>query len=408
MKRFLRIAAKNLKNRRLRTWLTLVGIVIGIAAVVSLVSVGQGLEQAITEQFETLGRDVLIIQPEGAGFGPQGESTATPLRERDLETIGKTRGVIETSGLVTRSARIMFKDEVNFQIVNGLPLGTGEERDLAQRITTQDVAQGRNLQTGDKFNALVGNDYTEEELVFPQKVRVGDKIDIKNTTFDVVGVLESIGNAADDRQVVIPRDTAEQLFGLDRSDPQLDFLAAQVEGDIKEVRDRVKRELRTFRNVDEGEEDFQIRTPQDIQESFNTVIGLVQAVLVGIAAISLLVAAVGIMNTMYTSVVQRTTDIGVMKAVGARNSDVLSVFLAESSLLGMAGGALGTVLGYGISRSIVFAVTTYFSEQYMTLVFPVWLAAGAIIFSTVVGGISGIYPALQASKKDPVDSLRYE
>ncbi|MFB6197825.1 MAG: ABC transporter permease, partial [Halobacteriaceae archaeon] len=248
----------------------------------------QGLQAAVTQQFQSLGKDVLIIRPQGAGFGPQGESTPDPLTENDQDVIEKTTGVVETAALLFRSARIEFKDKVNFQIVTGLPLDREEERDLAQRATTMEVMKGRNLASGDRFDALVGIDYTERDGVFDQQVRLGDKVDIKNTSFDVVGILEEIGTPTDDRQIVIPLETAEELLDVRefKGDHVRDYIAAKIDPavDINDVRETMERQLRNERDLDEGEEDFQIETAQDLQESFNSIIGIVQAVLVGIAA----------------------------------------------------------------------------------------------------------------------------
>jgi putative ABC transport system permease protein len=412
MKDYIRIAFTNLTHRRLRSWLTMIGIFIGIAAVVSLISVGQGLEAAIEEQFQSLGADTLIIQPRGAGFGPQGEANPIKLTTEDQDVVSKTNGVVQTASMIFRSREVRFKDEVTFEIIVGLPLSPPEERDLALRATTYQIEDGRNLESGDGFKAVLGYDYTEDETVFSRRVRIGDKLTAANNTFDVVGFLESLGNPSDDQSVIIPLETAEDVLDIEEVNGNRvrDFITAQIDPNANpaSVQANVERQLRNFRDVEEGDEDFQVQTAEELLDSFNTILGVVQGVLIGIAMISLLVGGIGIMNTMYTSVLQRTKDIGIMKAIGARNQDVAKIFIIESGLLGFAGGAIGVALGYLISRGVSLAAASYLGDMFLITYFPLWLVLGGLGFSTIVGTLSGIFPALQASRKDPVESLRYE
>jgi putative ABC transport system permease protein len=204
----------------------------------------------------------------------------------------------------------------------------------------------------------------------------------------------------------IPYDTAVSLFELD----EIDILIVQtIEGiDVNTVAESIKKELRDYRNVDEGEEDFRVQTFEQVMKSFQTIFGIVQAVVIGIAAISLLVGGIGITNTMYTSVLERTRDIGIMKAIGARNSDIMKLFLIESGLLGLVGGAVGIIIGIGMSKTVEIAVTKLYNFVYLKAHFPWYLILGALAFSFIVGSISGVMPARQAAKMKPVDALRYE
>ena len=174
------------------------------------------------------------------------------------------------------------------------------------------------------------------------------------------------------------------------------------------VAENIEEDLRKYRNEEEGSENFQVSTSEELMASFAMILGVVQAVIVGIAAISLLVGAVGIMNTMYTSVVERTKEIGLMKAVGARNSDITLVFLFESGLLGLAGGVLGVLLGATFGKiAEIMAQQALGSNTFAAAITPT-LVLGALAFAFVIGTISGVLPARQASTLKPADALRYE
>ncbi|MEK6820731.1 MAG: FtsX-like permease family protein, partial [Nanoarchaeota archaeon] len=165
---------------------------------------------------------------------------------------------------------------------------------------------------------------------------------------------------------------------------------------------------RKERGEKEGQETFSVQTSSQLLESFNSIFAVVQAVFVGIAAISLIVGGIGIMNTMYTAVLERTKEIGTMKAVGAKNSDILLIFLFESGLLGLVGGAIGIGLGIGIGKAVEIIAQQQLGTPFLRASFSLTLILGALLFSFVVGSVSGVLPALQASRLKPADALRYE
>jgi len=166
--------------------------------------------------------------------------------------------------------------------------------------------------------------------------------------------------------------------------------------------------LRRSRGLKEGNEDFEVSTTEELMKAFNTLLNIVQGVLVGIALISLVVGGIGIMNTMYTAVLERTKEIGILKAVGAQNRDILSLFLVESGILGLAGGAIGVLLGMGFSKLVELVATMALQTKLLQAYFPWYLTLGSLAFSFLVGTVSGILPAYQASRQKPVDALRYE
>jgi putative ABC transport system permease protein len=398
---YFKIVIRSLVKRGVRTYLTMMGIFIGIAAVVSLVSLGQGLQESVNAQFNQLGLNTIIITPGGSfyGFGASAQ-----LKEGDLKKIRQTRGVSDATGMLYKIARIEFNNEVIYKWVMGLP--TDSSMDILTSIDNFNVLNGRKLESNDKNKATIGILYSEKGEVFKKAVELRDKIKIEGTDFTVVGINKRAGNPDDDSQIYIPLEQARLI--LDAPEKYDMFWAEILPGyESSDVADRIKKELRDYRGLKEGEEDFSIQTTEGLREASGTILSVVSAVVVGLAAISLFVGGLGIMNTMYTSVLERTKEIGVMKAVGARNSHILSLFLLESSILGAVGGAIGIVVGIALSNLIISAASAA-GWSFFQASFPWYLIVGSFGFSFVVGTISGTLPAMQAAKMKPVDALRYE
>jgi len=412
MKDYFLMAISSIRHRSMRSWLTMIGIFVGIAAVVSLISVGQGMQTAIEAQFEDMGVNILLVQPLGAGFLTSGDDNPAQLTEEDEDRVKKTKGVLETAGFVFRSGRIDYKDDVNFQFISGLPSDDPDKLRLAQKVNVLKIIEGRNLEPGDKFKAVAGYSYTIKDEVFPKVAGPGSKLKINGVGFEIIGILQKTGSPTDDKGLIIPLDVAEDVLEIpgEEGNRNRDMIVAEISlgMDPEIVAESVHRHLMKFRNLDDGEEDFQVETADQLLGSFNSILAVVQAVLIGIAAISLLVGGIGITNTMYTAVLERTKEIGIMKAIGARNSDVLLIFLIESGTLGLIGGGLGVLIGYGISSMVTVALKSVMLDTYIQTFFPPWLIFGALGFSFIVGTLSGTLPAIQASKMNPVDALRYE
>jgi len=393
-------AVKSFKARKLRTFLTMLGIFVGIAAVVSLVSLGQGLENAITEQFESLGTNKLMITAKG-GFYGMGSSAS--LDKDDLKLIQNARGIRNAGGFVSKVGSVELGNERKYTWLSGMP--QDESKKVISDISSFKVESGRDLKNSDKFKAVIGS-YLAKGEVFDKKVRIGDKIVIEGRKFEVIGILAPIGNPQDDSQIIIPLDTAVELFGGEETYAAI--MADVIDGqNPSAVAESLTRTLRRHRGLKEGEEDFSIQTFEEMLESFSSILLIVQGVLIGIAAISLVVGGIGIMNTMYTSVFQRTNEIGIMKAIGARNSDILKIFLIESGFLGIVGGAVGILIGFTIGKTIEFSAAQAGLEIFKAS-FPWYLIVGSLLFSFVVGCAAGGFPAIQASRLKPVDALRYE
>lgn len=398
---YFKFAFGTFRERKVRTMLTMLGIFIGIATIVALVSLGQGLEAAIDEQFEMMGTDKIMILATGGFFGMGSDIELTG---SDLNIIKKTHGVEAATGFLYKIAKVEFKDEVQYTYVFGVPQDPKEKR-LVESMMNMKVTRGRDLTQEDRYKAVIGIRHYEEDM-FDKAVDVRDKLLIEDQEFKVIGVLGRIGNPEDDSSIMVHMDAARELLG---EPDKYDMLIAQAASgeDPDDVAEDIKKELRQHRDVKKGEEDFEVQTSAEMMDSYGNILDILQWFLIGISLISLFVGGVGIMNTMYTSVLQRTNDIGVMKAIGAKNSDIMWIFLIESGLLGLAGGIIGILLGMGFSNAVA-RIAVMSGITMIQTSFPPYLIIGTLAFSFIVGTASGVLPAIGASKLNPVDALRYE
>lgn len=398
---YFRLAFNNLRNRKKRSWLTIIGTLIGIMAVVSLISIGQGLENSIAGELEELGGDKVFISP-GGGLEGRFSGTTFKLTEDDLNTIRNTRGVEETVGLVRGSKRSDFRDESQLLSITGAPVA-GEKRELARSFSGVEMLEGRYLRANDRSSAILSQSAAENR--FDEEISLRSKITINGTKFRVVGIYETSSTVQTFQGAVIPVDSARDIL---EKDEEFDFIITTVASGESpaDVSDDIRRNLREDRDVEKGSEDFQVQTADDVIRSFQNQLSIVRSVLVGIGGISLLVGGIGIMNTMYTSVTERTREIGIMKAIGATDRQVLSLFLIESGVIGMIGGILGATLGLAISYIASILIRQQLGADISPFI-SIELIFGSIMFSFVVGMISGALPARKAAKMRPVEALRF-
>ncbi len=402
MEDFFLLALTNFSHRKKRTFLTLVGIFVGIAATVALVALGGGLQATVAREFQKIGSDKINVM---SLFGDipspfASASSANPITESDAELVGKVRGVKDVAAAIILIERGEFAGAIRSLSVVGMP--TGEGKRLYEETTGLEVERGRLLKSPDYYSAFIGKFVADD--AFPRKIGVGDSIEIAGRGFKVVGIAKSLGDPGRDSRVFIPRDAGRELLGK----PEIvSMIIAQSEPGVApaEVAKEISRKLRAKRGQKEGEEDFAVATFEQFLNSLSAIFGVLQAVLVGIASISLLVGGVGIMNTMFTSVVERTREIGIMKAVGARNSDVAAVFLIESGLLGAVGGLIGIILGVCLALVAEFAASQALGSGIFKAAFSIELLAGALLFSFFVGAFSGLFPAMRASSLKPVEAI---
>ncbi len=402
IKDFFVLGLNNLKRRKLRSWLTMIGIFIGIAAVVALISLGQGLQDYITEEFEKLGADKIIIQPKG--IGPPG--TAGPsliLTSEDLRVIENVRGVKWAVGFLVKQGKAVYKDEAGI----GFAIGSNpEDLKLLNEVQSFEVFEGRNLKEADKYKVVVGYNHIYGDI-WDKPMQIGSTIEVEGYEFKVIGVLAKIGNPIDDGSLYMTKDVLKEILNIEDEESQI--IVKTAEGfEPADVAETIKRRLRNSRGEKEDQETFTVQTSEQLLGTFQNIFAVVQGVLVGIAAISLLVGGIGIMNTMYTSVLERTKEIGTMKAIGAKNSHILLLFLLESGLLGLVGGLIGVGIGVGLARGAEVIAAAYIGSPLLHASMSPVILGGALAFSFVIGTLSGILPAMQASKLKPADALRFE
>ncbi len=397
-----KIAVKNVSKRKKRAALTILGIFIGVAAVVALVSLGQGLQQTINAQFEKIGADKIIIQAKEMGFS--GENAPGQLTSRELDLVEGVNGVVESCGYIVRGVNVRFNNIQRTLFGYNIP-DDARQAALFSSLNNFEIESGRLLSYKDKKKVMIGSDIASKK--FSRSISAGDKLWVSGETFEVVGVLKRVGDPGVDGGVILPEVDARRIFN--ESSAMSAIVAQSAKGvDPEVVADRIAKVLRRDRHQKEGKEDFSVQTSTEMIESFMVILNVIQVVFVGIAAISLLVGGIGIMNVMFTAVLERTREIGVMKAIGARNSDILGLFLIESGLLGLAGGAVGVVIGIGISKGVEYGINVTYGIGTLSSAFPVYLIVGALMFSFVIGAVSGVLPARRASKLRPVEALRYE
>ena len=265
---------------------------------------------------------------------------------------------------------------------------------------------GRQLKDRDKSKIVVGYNHIFGNI-WDKKLRIGSNIEIKGKKFEIVGVLKRQGNPSDDNVVWMEKGTFRELFNTGNDEG---ILVAKTDTGFNpdKVSADIEKALRKERNEKIGQETFSVQSFSQLLKTFTDIFSVVQAVFVGIASISLVVGGIGIMNTMYTSVLERTREIGIMKAVGAKNKDIFLIFLIESGLLGLVGGAIGIFLGVGIGKGVEYIATMQLGTPYLKAIFGIPLILGALVFSFIVGAASGVLPAMQAAKLKPADALRYE
>jgi putative ABC transport system permease protein len=394
-------AMTGLRRRGLRSWLTVIAIVIGIASVYALIAIGQNLQLSIGQSYESIGTDKIFVYPAGPMYGMG--STSSKITEHDLEIIKDVNGIGDAVGLIYKTAAVEYKDELKYTFVLGMPV---EAEKLLESAQGFQISDGRIPNRNTDNKVLIGY-LIYKGLFFSDEIGIGKKIKIEGREFEVSGVVGRIGNPQDDTQILMPIDTARELFGIGET---YDMIIAQSKAgtNTSDVAEKMSEGLRKDHGLKVGEEDFVVQTSEQLIQTFNQLFAIIFIILTGISAISLIVGGVGIMNTMYTSVLERTNEIGIMKAIGAKNEDVLMMFIVESGLLGLVGGVIGVLVGIGLVNIASYAAVNYFNITYVTAQINPLIAAGMIIFSFVLGSLSGALPARQASKMNPVSALRYE
>ncbi|MCK5321644.1 MAG: ABC transporter permease [Candidatus Aenigmarchaeota archaeon] len=390
----IKMALRNIRSRQMRSWLTIIGIIVSVGAIITLVALSNGLELAIVKMFDKMGSQRVMVMP----IGMQSGSTAISFGENDLDIISGVNGVdYALPYYVKYGVEIEYKGEKISVIMSGVPSESG---DLMLELYDYEIYSGRFLEKGDQYKIVVG--YLYKEDLFEKSLDVKNSIKINGEKFEVVGIMEEFGNSQDDSSILLPIDNAWDLLNDGAKDIHYVDVGIKDGFNISLVGDKIETRLERYR----GEKDFNIVTPEQMLEQFQVTLGVVKVILVSVALISLLVGAVGIMNSMYTSVIERTPEIGIMKSVGASNTDILSIFVSEAGIIGLIGGVFGVSLGTAASYLVGYIAEMSGFKLLEITVDPV-LIFGGIMFAVIVGIASGAVPAWQASKLKPVDALRY-
>ncbi|MFH0803958.1 MAG: ABC transporter permease [Candidatus Tagabacteria bacterium] len=403
-------AIRGLKTNRSRSALTILGIVIGITAIMLVMSLGEGAQNLILNQIQSMGAKVIEIRPgrEPKGFSDILQMFSDSLKEKDLVALQKKENVPRAQSvepLVFGGATAVFEnDAYNISIY-----GVGEG---FTRIYNIEIGEGRSISEDDVRNrsdvVVIGSKV--QENLFGLSDAVGQKIKIKNRNFRVIGTLPKKGQVSIinfDEVALIPWTTAQQyVFGIKHF--QHILVEAESENFVNETVEDIKTTLRNSHNITDPEkDDFSIGTQAKAMEQVGTIMNILTLFLAAVAAISLIVGGVGIMNIMLVSVTERTREIGLRKALGATEKNILSQFLLESIVLTALGGIIGIILGTSLSFLTSLALTK-FANLNWSFNFPVQAALLGIGVSAFVGLVFGLYPARKASQKSPIEALRYE
>jgi putative ABC transport system permease protein len=401
-KQLIKTSLANIAKRRARSLLTILSVLIGVTSIFVLISFGQGLVGYVDDLSQQMGNDKLIIQAKGFGIGPAIESNVM-FRDKDVNFLEDSFGVDEAVGLYFEAAPLEFEEKRKYVFVIGSNIK--DHKKIIEEVYNTDLFSGNDLDGSEKGDAVLGYNYLLDDDTFPNPLDIRDKVLVNEREVKVKGFYESVGNPADDYNVYLTKEGFEEIF--DPISYQMILVRSSEGVDPSKLAAKLTEDLREDRGQSRGNEDFHIQTFEQAIASFSTILVTINIVLILIAFISLIVAGVNIANTMYASVLERTKDIGVMKAIGAKNSNILLMFALESGLLSLIGGALAVVVGTAIS---IFAGKIVESAGFGFLqpALPVGLYLGCLFFSLFIGIVSGIMPAYRASKMKPVDALRYE
>ena len=395
-----KVALEAILSNKMRSGLTMLGVIIGVLAVILLVSIGEGARVYITKELTGLGTNLLIITPgkttTSGGFHPPSAGTVRKLTYDDAQALRRRAWLLtDAVPIVLGTGRIKFRNLGRDTMV----IGTTPE---FQRVRNLFIGIGSYVSQSDvdtKAKVAVLGTKVKEEL-FGDQNALGQVVMLSDARYRVVGVMQKKGTSLGwdvDDVIFIPVTSGQDLFG---TDSLFEILAStprteDVERAITQIKDiLIKRHAH--------KEDFSIQTQGAMLSTMDTILGVLTAVLGGIAGISLLVGGIGIMNIMLVSVRERTREIGIRKAIGARNSDIMAQFLIEAITLSGVGGVIGIVLGVGIALLIPLFVTVLPTSV------SAWSIVMAFSFSMAVGVFFGVYPARKASLQDPITALRYE
>jgi putative ABC transport system permease protein len=426
----LKIAFSMLKGSKLRSWLTVIGIVIAVSSITTILSFSEAIKTEVENKVGSSGANVLTVYP---GWSEDG---ATYVTVKDLEFLKKNSQVDKIRRQRDVYSKVVFFGEEKSERLKGV------EVESFRDFNTLEILKGRGFKKGDSNVFLIDEKGMNE--TFKKKLKIGSFVEIDGENFKLIGVYKVSGFFGGDG-FMIPFGNAQDVFNRQKEEEDRNRREKMMDAsgnsssellsfeddlpsgvsedevysslevklkngvDIKEATKSIESDLIYFRRTNKKEPNFYIVGKDAIMDSINQVVSIVTWVLVGFAGISVLVGSVGIANTMYTSVLEKTKEIGIMKAIGAKNKDVKVIFLLNSGIIGLFGGVIGVIIGlcfsfFGTFLVAHFAEFTDFS-YFNLLSFKVIF--GALIFSILIGMMSGFLPSKQAARLKPVDALRY-
>lgn len=405
---YLKMGLNMLLHSKLRSWLTIIGIVIGVGSVIGIVSLGDAMQANVQSKLADLDLTKITIIPgytkaSSNVHGPPGmdggTSTDAELTDDDIDALQGMEGIQYIEGEISGSEEVKYSGETATLSI------TGVDPQVWKYMTTLKTQSGRLLEPADKYVAVIGSNIASD--TYDHDIGVNQVIMINNKSVRVVGVLEEKG-MGDDSKIYMPIDGAVDLIE-DAEEDVYDSITVkarsenQVDGLIEDIEKRLMISRHIIR---EDDRDFSVMASKSMAESVTEMMSSMTLFLGAIAAVSLLVGSVGIANTMFTSVLEKTKEIGTMKAIGAKNRDILMIFLFNSAMVGLVGGILGIMLGWIVSAGLQAMMGSDMAGG-STGVSPLLMIEG-LVLAVVIGVISGVVPAYRASKLKPVDALRYE
>jgi len=400
---YFKIALRNLRSRSLRSWLTILGIVIGIFLVVSLLSLSEGLKESTMKQLRMMGGDIVIIFPGDVSDMMTTMMGGIELKDREIEAIKRAEGVEMVLEMPYQGSVVRHIQKTETAFLYGFSFDEGLP--LLNENMGWEIADGDFPKLGRK-EILVGNLVPKD--IFPE-MEPGDNVNIKGREFVVAGILRSLGNRQDDLAIALDLSDFREITGKREGTP---MAIAKIKSgyNTETTMENIERELEisSIRRGNEDSSSYSVMSSETVTDMVENIMGTLQLAVFAFASIAIIVGGIGIMNTMYTSVKERTKEIGILKAIGARRKHITSIFLYEAGIIGLIGGIGGVFLGLLLAFLVQLFLSDSGSMFYLEAHVSPLLIVFGLTFSILVGCVSGFFPAKQAAKLEPVDALRYE